>query len=55
LGKVRGGENGSNADLRPDEARELLRRAIVGVLTELDPGDPMARDYRRKLAAALGA
>jgi putative thioredoxin len=54
LGKVRGGKNGSSADLPPDEARELLRRAIVGVLTELDPADPTARDYRRKLSAALG-
>jgi putative thioredoxin len=34
--------------------RELLRQAIVGILSELDPADPGARDYRRKLAAALG-
>jgi putative thioredoxin len=53
LGKARGGENGSSADLPPDEAPELLRRAIVGVLTELDPADPTARDYRRRLSAAL--
>jgi putative thioredoxin len=47
--------NGSApADLDPDETRELLRQAIVGILSELDPGDPTARDYRRKLAAALG-
>jgi putative thioredoxin len=44
------GENG----LDPDEARDLLRRAIVGILSEFDPADPTARDYRRKLAAALG-
>jgi putative thioredoxin len=36
------------------EDRELLRQAIVGVLSELDPADPGARGYRRKLAAALG-
>jgi putative thioredoxin len=40
--------NGADAD-----TRELLRQAIVGVLSE-DPADPAARDYRRKLAAALG-
>ena len=38
----------------PEDARELLRQAIVGVLSELDPADPEARGYRRKLAAALG-
>ena len=37
-----------------DGTRENLRRAIVGVLSELDPGDPGAREYRRKLATALG-
>ena len=35
------------------DTRELLRQAIVGILSE-DPADPSARDYRRKLAAALG-
>ena len=42
------------ADGAPEDIRELLRRAIVGILSELDPADPSARDYRRKLAAALG-
>lgn len=37
-----------------DDRREDLRQAIVGILTELDPADPAARDYRRKLSAALG-
>jgi putative thioredoxin len=37
-----------------DGTREDLRRAIVGILSELDPADPTARDYRRKLATALG-
>lgn len=35
------------------ETRELLRRAIVGILSELDPDDPTARTYRRRLATAL--
>ena len=30
-----------------------LRRAIVGILSEADPGDPTAREYRRRLATAL--
>jgi putative thioredoxin len=32
---------------------ELLRRAIVGVLSEGDPADPSARQYRKRLAAAI--
>jgi putative thioredoxin len=36
------------------DTRELLRQAIIGILTELDPADPGARDYRRQLATALG-
>jgi putative thioredoxin len=32
--------------------RELLRQAIVGILSA-DPANPAARDYRRKLSAAL--
>lgn len=35
------------------EHRELLRRAIVGILSEADPADPASRTYRRKLSAAL--
>jgi putative thioredoxin len=38
--------------LTPDETRELLRQAIVGILSE-DPADPSAAAYRRRLAAAL--
>ncbi|MFN8163036.1 MAG: tetratricopeptide repeat protein [Solirubrobacterales bacterium] len=37
-----------------DAVREDLRRAIVGILSEGDPADPSARDYRRRLAVALG-
>lgn len=40
--------------LDPGEARDLLRRAVVGILSETDPGDPTARAYRRKLSLALG-
>jgi putative thioredoxin len=39
--------------LDPTEVRELLRKAIVGILSEFDPADPAARDHRRKLASAL--
>jgi putative thioredoxin len=35
-------------------SRELLRQAIVGILSALEPADPSARAYRRQLAAALG-
>jgi hypothetical protein len=38
--------------LTPDEKRELLRKAIVGILSE-DPADPAAREYRRRLATVL--
>jgi putative thioredoxin len=44
----------AGSGLDRDEARDLLRRAIVGVLSEADPADPTSRTYRRKLAAALG-
>jgi putative thioredoxin len=38
---------------RDEERRDALRRAIVGVLDELGAEHPVARDTRRKLAAAL--
>lgn len=38
----------------PGELRDLLRRAVVGILSDVDPADPTARSYRRKLATALG-
>jgi putative thioredoxin len=37
-----------------DERRDDLRRAIVGILSDLDPADSTARAYRRRLATALG-
>jgi putative thioredoxin len=52
-----GSRQGTTADAdggAAEDARDLLRRAIVGILSELDPADPSARDYRRQLAAALG-
>jgi putative thioredoxin len=36
-----------------DQMREQLRRAVVGILTELPPDDPAAPRYRRRLATAL--
>jgi putative thioredoxin len=36
-----------------DGLRDELRRAIVGALAELEPSDPTAREYRRRLAAEL--
>src|SRR4051794_2917239 len=35
------------------EARDLLRRAMVGIFTELGADPPLAREPRRRLAAAL--
>lgn len=40
----------SEAD--PD-TRELIRTAVVGILTELPPADPTATTYRRRLATTL--
>ena len=36
-----------------DETRELIRKVMVGIFTELGADHPLAREYRRKLAAAL--
>jgi putative thioredoxin len=36
-----------------DGAHDDLRRVVVGILDELGVDDPVAREYRRKLAAAL--
>jgi len=51
--------DGTSADgagegaIDPSERRDLIRKAIIGLLTDLDPSDPTARTYRRKLSAAL--
>lgn len=48
-----GGAGSSSGASQDMTGRELLRRAIVGILSEAAPDDPAARDYRRRLAAAL--
>jgi putative thioredoxin len=40
------------AEPDPDR-RDLLRRVMVAIFTELGPGDPLATEHRRRLAAAL--
>ncbi len=35
------------------DTRELIRTAIVGILSKASPDDPTARTYRRRLATAL--
>ena len=37
-----------------EDTREQLRRATVGILSELDLGDPEAIRYRHRLSLALG-
>ena len=36
-----------------DERRDLLRRVMVALFTELGPDDPLAQEHRRRLSAAL--
>ena len=36
-----------------EDTRDQLRRAVVGILSDLPPSDPTAVTYRRRLAAAL--
>ena len=36
-----------------DELKDQIRKAMVGVFTELGSDHPLTREYRRKLAAAL--
>ena len=50
---VNGDGAGESDDLDPAERRDLIRKAIIGILAGLDPADPTARTYRRKLSAAL--
>jgi putative thioredoxin len=33
--------------------RDLIRRVMVGIFTELGPDDPLAQEHRRRLSAAL--
>jgi putative thioredoxin len=47
------GDSWSAGGLSAEDLRDLLRRAIVGILADLDPADPAGRSYRRRLSAAL--
>jgi putative thioredoxin len=39
---------------QPDpERKDLIRRVMVALFTELGPDDPLAREHRRRLSAAL--
>jgi putative thioredoxin len=38
---------------RDPERRDLIRRLMVGLFTELGPDDPLAREHRRRLSSAL--
>jgi putative thioredoxin len=40
-------------EAQDDETRDQIRKAMVGVFTERGADDPLVREYRRKLAAAL--
>ncbi len=35
------------------EERDAIRQAMVAIFTELGPDDPLARDHRRRLSAAI--
>jgi thioredoxin-like negative regulator of GroEL len=38
----------------PDPARrDLVRRVMVAIFTELGPDDPLAREHRRRLSSAV--
>jgi putative thioredoxin len=41
------------AALEDPERRDAVRRIMVAIFTELGADDPLARDYRRRLSAAL--
>jgi len=41
------------AALADPEARDLVRRVMVAIFTELGADHPLAREYRRRLSAAL--
>jgi putative thioredoxin len=53
LGELSRNGDAVSGDLDSAEARDLLRRAVIGILDESDPADPTSRIYRRKLAAVL--
>jgi putative thioredoxin len=41
------------AEADDPDRRDLLRRVMVAIFTELGPGDPLARAHRRRLAASI--
>jgi putative thioredoxin len=41
------------ADGGDQQRRDLIRRVMVAIFTELGPGNPVAAEHRRRLAAAL--
>ena len=41
------------ARTRDPEERDLLRQVMVAIFTELGPSDPLSREHRRRLSAAL--
>jgi putative thioredoxin len=53
VGEIPHNGDALGGDLDADEARDLLRRAVIGILSELDPADTTGREYRRRLSAAL--
>ncbi|HEX8743664.1 MAG TPA: thioredoxin [Thermoleophilaceae bacterium] len=36
-----------------EDAREDIRKVMVAIFTELGPGDPLAREHRRRFSAAM--
>jgi len=42
-----------HAQLDDPERRDPIRRIMVAIFTELGPDDPLAREYRRRLSAAV--
>jgi putative thioredoxin len=44
---------GALADEADPDRKDLIRRTMVGLFTELGPDNPLAREHRRRLSAAL--
>ena len=52
-GDFAGALEGLQAALADPERRDLVRRVMVAIFTELGADHPLAREYRRRLSAAL--
>jgi putative thioredoxin len=52
-GDLAGALEGLQAALGDPERRDLVRRVMVAIFTELGAEHPLAREYRRRLSAAL--